>query len=63
MTTAAAAQIASSSKPAKAAGRQLAVGKSSKPALKVLRLTNQSPSLVSGVVAQHAPLHARRPNC
>jgi hypothetical protein len=63
MNTAAAAQIASSSKPAKAAGGQLAVGKSSKPALKVLRSTNQSPSLVSGGCTQHAPLHARRPNC
>jgi hypothetical protein len=51
MNTAAAAQIASSSKPAKAAGGQLAVGKSSKPALKVLRSTNQSP------VVAHSMLH------
>lgn len=36
MTSAAAAQIASSSKPAKAAGGQSSAGKSSKPAPKVL---------------------------
>jgi hypothetical protein len=55
MTTAAATktQVAGSSKPAKAAGGQLAGGKSSKPVLKVLRSINSikfslSLSLVSG---------------